>query len=148
MICQEIMTREMIVISPQTKGREILRLLAEDPGRPLIVANEAGFLLGVVTARDFLRLHLDWVKNGPFLDPMADDEALSNSARRLSELSAQEIMVPAAIVAQVDTAVNSVIVPMVQQSLNFVPVVREGRIEGVIGRAEILRVMAKMLPPT
>ena len=75
MICQEIMTREMTVISPQTKGREILRLLAEDPGRPLIVANEAGFLLGVVTARDFLRLHLDWVKDGLFLDPAADDDA-------------------------------------------------------------------------
>ena len=84
---------------------------------------------------------------GKFLDPAADDEALSTSVRRLSELSAQEIMVPAAIVAQVDTAVNSVIVPMVQQSLNFVPVVREGRIEGVIGRAEILRLMVKMLPP-
>ena len=148
MICQEIMSREMTVIAPQTKGREILRLLAEDPGRPLIVANEAGFLLGVVTSRDFLRLHLDWMDGDPFsvTTPTADDEALRTSVRRLSDLSAAEIMVSAPIVAQVDTAVNSVIVPMVKQSLNFVPVVREGRIEGVIGRAEILRLMAGMLP--
>ena len=150
MLCAEIMTRDLTIIKADTPCQEIMRLLSADPGRPLIVANEAGFLLGVVTARDFLRLHLVRTQGDPFMasSPSGDDEALASTVRRLGKLVARDIMVESLIVAQVDTAVNSVIVSMVQQNLNFVPVVREGRIEGVIGRAEILRLMISLIPAT
>ena len=147
MLCEDVMSGNMTVIGADTPCREIMQLLSADPGRPLIVANEAGFLLGVVTARDFLRLHLARTQGDPLAaaSPYEDDEALASTMQKLDRLSAKDIMVDSPIVAQVDTAVNSVIVPMVQQSLHFVPVVREGRIEGVIGRAEILRLMIKLM---
>lgn len=148
MLCSEIMSRHMSVIAPDTSCRQILDLLARDPDKPLIVANEAGFLLGVVTAKDFLRIHLDRTKGNP-LDPSSpaqDDQALRSTMQKLSEFVAKDLMIDAPIVAQVDTAVTSVIVPMVQQSLTFVPVVREGKIEGIIGRGEIIKHMMAMLP--
>lgn len=148
MLCEDIMSANMTVITADTPCREIMQLLSEDPGRPLVVANEAGFLLGVVTARDFLRLHLARTQGDPLTaaSPYEDDEALASTVQKLDRLVARDIMVDSPVVAQVDTAVNSVIVPMVQQSLHFVPVVREGRIAGVIGRSEILRLMTKLMP--
>lgn len=148
MVCQEIMNREMTLITGDTPCREIMDLLSQDPSRPLVVANEAGFLMGVVTARDFLRLHLARTQGNALSPPSPDEDegALRATVHRLSGLVAKDLMIDAPIVAQVDTAVNSVIVPMVQQSLNFVPVVREGRIVGVIGRAEILRRMIELMP--
>jgi len=147
MLCADIMSDNMTVITADTPCREIMRLLSVDPAHPLVVANEAGFLLGVVTARDFLRLHLARTQGDPLAaaSPYEADKALASTVQKLNRLSAKDIMVDSPIVAQVDTAVNSVIVPMVQQSLHFVPVVREGRVAGVIGRAEILRLMTKLL---
>ncbi|MGE5527805.1 MAG: CBS domain-containing protein [Patescibacteria group bacterium] len=147
MYCEEIMTRNVTVVRPETPCPEIMRLLADDPGRPLLVANEAGFLLGVVTARDFLRLHVARTQADPMAapSPQEDEEQFKSTIRRIVKLTAKDIMIDSPIVAQVDTSVSSVIVPMVQQRLNFVPVVREGRIEGVIGRAEILHFMLAMI---
>ena len=148
MVCQELMNRDITIITGDTPCREIMRLQADDPSRPLVVTNEDGFLLGVVTARDFLQLHLDQTRSDPMAppSPQADDEALRLTVRKIANLMAKDLMIKAPIVAQVDTAVSNVIVSMVQQSLNFVPVVREGKIQGVIGRAEILRQMLEMMP--
>ena len=148
MVCQDIMNRNVTIIKGDTSCREIIKLLREDPARPLVVANEAGFLLGVVTARDFLQLHLERIQGDPLSAPapQADEEALKSTMQRIANLVAKDLMVNAPIVAQVDTAVTSVIVPMAQKSLNYVPVVREGKIEGVISRAEILRLMMELMP--
>jgi CBS domain-containing protein len=141
------MQRDVTLIKSDTPCREIMHLLAQDPGRPLLVANEDGFLMGVVTARDFLQVHLERTRGGSLLSPSpeADDEDLRATVKRIAGLYARDLMGEAPIVAQVDTAVSSVIVSMVQQSLNFVPVVREGRVAGVIGRTEILNHMLSLI---
>ncbi len=58
MAAEELMTREVVMIGPETPVEAALRIMDENYFRHLPVVDEAGMLLGLVSVRDLVRYRI------------------------------------------------------------------------------------------
>ena len=115
MLARDIMTSQVISISPMTAVQEIVDLLADYRISGVPVVDETGHLLGLVTEADLI------VKRGA---------------------TAADIMSSRVVTAQETTPVDEIAQILTSNRYKRVPVVREDRVVGIVSRADVVRMMA------
>ncbi len=135
---QEIMTRETISVAPETSLKDVARLLVANriSGVPVCAAD--GTVLGVVSEADILR-KLEGVS--PELSrPIAWlSRKLDGELEKIGAGTAGEAMSSPARTAGPNDQVPEVARLMVDCRINRVPVVSDGRIVGIVSRADLVR---------
>jgi CBS domain-containing protein len=135
---QEIMTRETISVAPETSLKDVARLLVANriSGVPVCAAD--GTVVGVVSEADILR-KLEGVS--PELSrPIAWlSRKLDGELEKISAGTAGEVMSSPARTAGPNDQVPEVARLMVDCRINRVPVVSDGRIIGIVSRADLVR---------
>jgi CBS domain-containing protein len=86
----------------------------------LLVVDETGAILGIVTERDILRV-------------------CESQAHRLAEIPIREEMTTDLLIALPDDDLNYVSSVMTQKRIRHVPVVAEGRLVGVVSIGDVLK---------
>jgi CBS-domain-containing membrane protein len=110
-------------VSPDTAAEKVMDLIDEE-GQRVVVVDDAGHPLGVISDRDLL----------PLLDPRGKDRA--------GELTAASLMRMVPTVTQ-DTGVEEALAWMVEHRRKRLPVVDgEDRYVGMLSREELLRILA------
>ena len=124
MKARDVMNRRVTAATPHAIGRDLaLQLLSGMySGLPVVDAN--GAVIGVVTEFDLLKA----VQEG----------------KDLQTVKAQEIMGRPPVCVEEDEAIDAVIAKMTTHNIIRVPVVRGGKLVGVIARADIL---SRMIEP-
>jgi CBS domain-containing protein len=124
MKARDVMNRRVTAATPHAIGRDLaLQLLSGMySGLPVVDAN--GTVIGVVTEFDLLKA----VQEG----------------KDLQTVKAQEIMGRPPVCVEEDEAIDAVIAKMTTHNIIRVPVVRGGKLVGVIARADIL---SRMIEP-
>ena len=124
MKARDVMNKRVTAATPRAIGRDLaLQLLSGMySGLPVVDANH--HVIGVVTEFDLLKA----VQDG----------------KDLQTVKAEEIMGNPAVCVEEDDPIESVIAKMTTHNIIRVPVIRDGKLAGVISRADIL---SRMIEP-
>lgn len=145
---KDVMTTGVVAVPPDTPATALARLLADRGISAAPVTDAEGRLLGVVTEADLLRRlagaaekPVGWLR-GLFSNP--DREAARYA--RTHGMAARDIMTAADLATvDEDTTAERCARLMEERRVKRLPVLRDGRLVGVVSRADLLR--AVMDPP-
>lgn len=149
---RDIMTVEVVVAHPDTSVNVIARLMAgrDISGVPVV---EDGRVLGVVTELDLIlrNTRLEPPAFFQILDARIPLETPGHFRERLQHMLgtlAREVMTDKVVTIGPDEDLEALAELMVKRRVNPVPVVEDGRLVGIVGRSDIIRMMARDLEST
>lgn len=115
MLAREIMTRHVCIISPEASVREAARILAERRISGMPVLNEQGAIIGMCTEADVIS------KQGELVRDIMSTEIISVSE---------------------ETPIGEIAQLLSLRKIKRVPVVTNGRLVGLVSRADIVAAVA------
>ncbi len=141
MRAEDIMTRQVVTVRPETPVGELARLFSDRgiSGAPVVDAE--GTLLGVVTETDLMRRVAapadpkpGWL-GGLFQDPAG----LARRYARSHGRTAQDVMTTEPMTLGPDVPIERVARLLEERDIRRVPIVAAGRLLGVVSRADLLK---------
>ena len=146
MNARDVMTKAVVSVHPDTPVREIARLLLDNGISAVPVVDNNAIPIGIVSEGDLIRrdqpareARREW-----WLEILAEGEQLSpeflawlNSQKR----PARAIMSAPVITVSEDTEVGEIARLLVAHQIKRVPVVRDGRLVGIVAREDLLRTL-------
>jgi len=147
----DVMTTSVVTVGPDTQLRKIARLLLEKNISAVPVVDEAGAVIGMVSEGDLLRFSAkdrserrDW-----WLALLAQGESLSPqflATLRSPTSTAREIMSAPVVTVGEHTDISEIGKLLETYRIKRVPVVRDGRVIGIVSRADLVRALAMQEP--
>ncbi|WP_448206280.1 CBS domain-containing protein [Azospirillum sp. sgz302134] len=145
----DIMTRQVITIDPDSTVADAAKRMLENRISGLPVCDASGRLLGVISEGDLLRrAETGTVRRASWWLAMlaggaptqASDYAKSHGRRVHDVMSSNVVSVSE------DAALDEVVRLMESNRIKRVPVLRDGKLVGIISRANLLHVLASIAP--
>jgi CBS domain-containing protein len=138
---RDVMTVRVLSVSPQTPVREVVRLMLENRISGVPVVDAAGHVIGVVSESDFVRRpEIDTAGPGsPWLRLFTSAEDQARDFIRTHGRIAADVMSSPAITAPPDAPLGRVAHLMNANGIKRVPVAEDGRLVGIVTRADLLR---------
>ena len=147
MLTGEVMSRDVIAVQRDATLAQALRLIVNARISGLPVVDEAGGVIGILTEGDLLRraetgteAHSGWLANFFGSGGQAGRYVRAHT-RRVADLMTAEVV----SVAE-DTPLSNVVRTMEQYRVKRLPVLRAGKLVGLVSRADLVSALAKALP--
>ena len=142
----DIMTGDPVTVSPETEVTQAARLLLEKGINGVPVVAEGGRLVGVLCQSDLIvqQKKLPIPSLFTFLDGLIQLSSMKQVEREVKKIAAVTVadaMTPNPVSVGPDTGIETIAALMVDNSFHTIPVVDEGRLVGVIGKADILKTL-------
>lgn len=140
----EIMTRNVATVSGATGVRHAARTMLNQGVSGLPVLDDEGGLAGIVTEGDLMRR--------AELGISREDRKLMSAEQRARAYvkshswSVADVMTLDPVTVEEDTPVDRAAALMVKHGIKRLPVIREGRLVGIVSRADLLRAIATARP--
>lgn len=140
----DVMTREVVTIGPDTPVLQIVQLLLSRGISGVPVVDDSGALVGVVSEGDLVhRVELGTEKRrGGWRAFFTGTATLAEEYVRSHGTIARDIMTRDVVTATRTTPLADVADLMAQKRIKRVPVLEDGRLVGIITRANLLRAFA------
>ena len=141
------MSLEVVSVSPDASILEAVRLMLQNRISGLPVVDRQGSLVGVVTEGDFLRRaetgtqrkRARWIEF--FMGQgQSADEYVRTHGRKVAD-----VMTPTPITITEDTRLDDIVNLMEQRAVKRLPVARQGRVVGIVSRANLLHALASVV---
>ncbi len=152
---KDVMTREVMTISPDMTLKDMDRLLLESEvsGAPVV---EGDRLVGIVSRADVLRVVYEEQRQAarvsdfytsPYPIPIPALEHLARDSRKIADhlvkLRVREIMTPDPLTVGPDDDVQFVARTMSAQHYHRLPVTEDGRLVGIVTSLDIVRLVGE-----
>ncbi|MDA2806878.1 CBS domain-containing protein [Nocardiopsis suaedae] len=131
MLVDAVMTAPRAVLSAEATVSEAARLFVERGVAAAPVLDGSGGLLGIVTEIDLLRERYEY-------DPRASARPVAEPPAPLAE-RVSDVMTREVVTVTENTDAARLVDLMVRDRIRWVPVVRAGRVVGMVGRGDLLR---------
>ena len=137
---KDIMTREVITISPDTDIAQVAKLLLAKRINGIPVVNDTGELLGILCQSDLIIQQ----KNIPIpslftlLDgyiPLTSSKKLDREVDKIMATKAADAMTANPVTVHPDTGIEEIAALMVEKNYHTLPVVDAGKLVGIVRRA-------------
>jgi CBS domain-containing protein len=148
MLAREIMSREVITVSPEEKVDKAALILLENKisGLPVVDANN--HVVGIITEKDLI-VRASELKV-PFYVTLFDSIIFlenpirfNNDIKKYIASQVKDAMTRKVFVVEEDTPVSEIVEIMQKRAINRVPVVRNDKLVGIITRNDILKSLVK-----
>lgn len=146
MKAKDIMTTEVISVGPNDTIEHAMRLMLQKRISGLPVVDQSGQLVGMVTEGDFLRRsELGTERQRPrwlqfFIGPgKLATEYVHESGRKIEEVMTSDV-----VSAAEDTPLQDIVQIMERHRIKRVPVLRAGKLAGIVTRANLLHALASV----
>ena len=144
MKASDVMVTDVITVTPESDVREVATLLLTNHISAAPVVDAAGRLVGVISEGDLVRRaeagtahqHSWWLRMLMGRELMAG-EFLREHSRRVGDLMTREV-----VSAAPDTPVADIATLLERHRIKRVPVVKDGRIVGIVSRANLIQALA------
>ncbi|HTO61356.1 MAG TPA: CBS domain-containing protein [Bradyrhizobium sp.] len=142
----DVMTTKVLSAGPDTSVADAARLMVSNNISGLPVIDGAGRLAGIVTEGDFLRRaetgterhRTRWLEF--LLGPgRLADEYVRTHAQRVEEVMTRDV----ATVTE-DASLDEIVRLMERRRIKRVPIIRDGKLVGIVSRANLLRALASV----
>ena len=143
MLVSDLMTTDVASVSPDTPVSAVVHLLAERGISGVPVTDADGALLGMVTEGDLMRrLALsDEPRHGWFWTPFDDQVGAAERRARVRGSAARDVMTARPLAVTEDTTAGQAARLMEKHKVRRLPVLRGGRVIGVVSRSDLLRAL-------
>ena len=143
---KDIMTKEMITVSPETEIVHATRLLLENRINGVPVTNETGKLVGILCQSDLIaqQKKLPVPSFFSFLDGLITLTSMKHFEKEVQKIAAitvAQAMTPNPVTVRPDTDIEAVAALMVDNNFHTIPVVDEGELVGIVGKEDILKTL-------
>ena len=145
-MAKDIMTTEVITISPETDIAQAAKLLLENRINGVPVVNDTGELVGILCQSDLIIQQ----KNIPipslftFLDgfiPLTSSKKLDEEVEKIAATKAGDAMTANPVTVSPDTDIEKVAALMVEKSYHTLPVVEGDKLVGIVGKEDVLKTL-------
>lgn len=145
MKASDIMTIGAITVHPDSTVAHAARVMVERGIGGLPVVNAHGKLVGMVTEGDLLRRkELGSDRKARWLDFWLSDDRLAHNYAREHGRKVEDVMSHDVASVGSDEPVSKIVDLMEAKGIKRVPVVRDGQVIGIVSRANLLSVLARL----
>ena len=144
---RDMMTGAVVTASPSMTVAEIAALLADEGISAVPVCDKAGRLLGMISEGDLLRpfttanaLRREW-----WLGLLSEGDEVGRDFLdyiRLDRRQARQLMTTSVVTVTLDATAPEIAGTLGRNRIKRVPVVENGRLVGIVSRADLLRELA------
>ncbi|MFW5931905.1 MAG: CBS domain-containing protein [Desulfohalobiaceae bacterium] len=144
----EIMSRDVITVSPETKITEAAALLLERHVNGLPVVDQDNKLVGIICQSDIIsqQKKLPLPTMFTLLDgiiPLSSYSQLEKEVQKMSATTVQQAMTPDPVSISQEADLEEVAETMVRKNYHTIPVVQDGKLIGVVGKEDVLKTLIK-----
>lgn len=141
MTVREAMTASVVAVRAATPLKDVARLLVEHRISGLPVVDDDGTVLGVVSEADFLMKEqgAEAVPHRPLARLFGESQASRSQLAKVAALTAGEAMTAPAVTIEPGRRIIEAAAIMTARGLNRLPVVEDGRLVGIVTRADLVR---------
>ena len=144
----QIMTQQFLSISPEMSVEELARLLLRKDVNGAVIVDKKTRLLGVVTEGDLIakekNLHIPTVVS--LFDAviyLETSEHFKGELHKMVATKVEDIYTRDPVTIDLTSTLADIATLMSEKRIHFLPVMKGGRVEGVVGRREVLRALAE-----
>jgi len=138
---RDVMTREPVTVGKDAPAVEVARILERRHISGVPVVDEAGAVVGTVSEADLLVKALAEKDLHPSIDILTSRSR--EERRRYEGQIAADLMTPNPVTATDDTPITELARTMLRRGINRIPILREGRLVGIVTRNDLLRVFER-----
>ena len=144
---KDIMTKDVVTVTFATDIEKLAALLVSNQisGAPVVDAN--GTLFGMVTENDLIsqnkRLHIPTVVS--FLDAaiyLESSKKFADEVKRVTATKVADICSKKVITIAEETTLTDIATIMDEKKIHVLPVVRDGKVVGIVGKRDVVRAVA------
>lgn len=141
MLARDVMTASVVTVRPDTDVRDIAALLLERRISAVPVTDDGGHVLGIVSEGDLInRPDGDTSHRGSWwLELVRGAESQALDYLKTHGRRAEDVMTREVISVSEDTPISEIASLLEKRHIKRVPVLREGRLAGIVSRADLLR---------
>lgn len=145
MQAKDLMTRNVVTVSPDHSVWHAARIMLTGGVSGLPVVDDTGRLLGLITEGDLLR-RSELGMSGPIVGGAEQSNDPAREFVRSRSWKVADVMSPQVITVDEDTPVQKVAMLLGVHRIKRLPVMRNGRLVGVVSRADLLKVVSAGKP--
>ncbi|MBU0484926.1 MAG: CBS domain-containing protein [Proteobacteria bacterium] len=145
---KDIMTKEVISVTPDMPVDKLAVILWENRISGAPVVNADGKLIAVVTESDLVdqtkKVHIPTVLN--FLDSviyLENPDKIDKEIMKMTGTTVKDICSDKLVTVNEDTQLDEIATIMSDKKLHTLPVVRDGKLVGVVGKSDIILTLIK-----
>lgn len=143
---KDIMSKQVITFSPDTEIAHAAKLLLEKRINGAPVVDEAGSVVGILCQSDLVtqQKSLPLPSVFTFLDGfirITSIKQLDRDIQKIAAITVAHAMTPDPFSVRSDTSIEDVANLMVEKSFHTLPVVDDGKLVGIVGKADILKTL-------
>jgi len=148
LLAKEIMAKKIVTVQPELPVEKLAGILWENRINGAPVVDEGGKLVGVVTESDLVdqtkRFHI------PTVISILDSVIFLDGARKVEQeigkmtgSTVLDICTKKPITITEDTPLDEIATIMAEKNVHTLPVMKDGQLVGVVGKADIIRTLAR-----
>lgn len=143
---KDIMTKELITVSPDTEIVQATKLLLENRINGIPVTDETGKLLGILCQSDLIaqQKKLPIPSFFTFLDgliTLTSMKQIEKQVQKIAAITVAQAMTPNPVTVQPETNIETVAALMVDKNFHTIPVVDKGKLVGIVGKEDVLKTL-------
>jgi CBS domain-containing protein len=143
MKAMDVMVRDVVTIGPDADMAEALKLLADNDVSALPVVDDEGHVIGILSEADFLEHEeFDGAKRHVWLEAFTPSHTLAHHYTKAHGRKVSELMSTDVISVAEDTPVGEIAARLERHRIKRVPVLRDGRLVGVVSRGHLIQALA------
>ena len=146
MTVEDVMTRDVITATPSTSVHEAARLMIDHGVSGLPVVNGEGQLLGIVSDGDLILRHKRTEGRPWWRRFFEDGERLAREYQRAVGTTVGEVMTQPALSISPVFGIETAASIFLNRRIRRLPVVREGKLVGIVSRGDLLKALATSPP--
>ncbi len=143
---KDIMTKDVISVKPSTTIEELARILMKNHISGAPVADNTGNLKGIITENDLIsknsKLHIPTILRLFDAYIPLGTSRLESDIKRMAALTVDEICSKEVVTVDEEASVEYVATLMTEKKIHLLPVLREGKIVGIIGKKDLIKGLA------
>jgi CBS domain-containing protein len=152
MNASDVMTKNVVTVGPETPTRTVAKLLLENGFSAVPVIDDKGAAIGMVSESDLITSEIRSLapRRGWWLELLAEGEDLATEFvdyLKAVDRPVREVMTAPVITVAEDIPVEAIAEMLQARNIKRVPVVRDGRVVGIVSRADLVRALAKFHKP-
>jgi CBS domain-containing protein len=144
----EIMTTQVISVHPDTKITEAAKILLDNHINGVPVVDKNNKLLGILCQSDIIAQQKKFpiptfftLLNG--LIPLTSMAGLEKQLQKISATEVSQAMTSEPISVKPEASLEDVAEIMVNKNYHTLPVVKDGKLVGIIGKEDVLKTLTK-----
>jgi CBS-domain-containing membrane protein len=144
MLAMDIMTRDVVMVSPEMDVHDVARLMLNRRVSAVLVIDDDGRLSGIVSEGDLMRRtearterHASW-----WLSFFADSQEASREYVKSHGRHVRDVMTEKVVTVSEDTPISEIAAILESHHIKRVPVMAQDKVVGIVSRANLLQALA------